>query len=123
MTCLTVSRSIHPISAPTGTDADIGGNDKRTPSLDFKWERTGGVERNFLLRPGQIDRYWPFMTSPGPECTCRELEKRQDNARRGPTAIGDGSDPAPPVGLPAEPYLQSAARQISSANKKIIVAF
>jgi len=28
MTCLTVRSSIHPISAPTGTDADMGGNDK-----------------------------------------------------------------------------------------------
>ena len=28
MTCLTVSSSIHPISAPTGTDDDMEGNDK-----------------------------------------------------------------------------------------------
>src|ERR1700716_2785693 len=28
MTCLTVSSSIHPISAPTGTDEDMGGNNK-----------------------------------------------------------------------------------------------
>ena len=53
-----------------------------------------------LLKPGQIDRYWPFMTSPGPECTCRELEKRQDDAGCGPIAICDGFDPAPRVRLP-----------------------
>jgi len=29
---LTVSNTIHPISAPTRTDADMGGNDKRKPS-------------------------------------------------------------------------------------------
>src|SRR3977135_4579212 len=28
MTCLTVSSNIHPISAPTGTDKDMVGNDK-----------------------------------------------------------------------------------------------
>jgi hypothetical protein len=28
MMCLTVSSNIHPISAPTGTDDDIEGNDK-----------------------------------------------------------------------------------------------
>src|SRR3984957_15622390 len=28
MRCLTVSSSIHPISAPTGTDDDMGGNNK-----------------------------------------------------------------------------------------------
>src|ERR1700721_407046 len=28
MTCLTVSTNIHPINTPTGTDDDMGGNDK-----------------------------------------------------------------------------------------------
>src|SRR5580692_12025562 len=28
MTCLTVSSSIHPINTPTGTEDDMGGNDK-----------------------------------------------------------------------------------------------
>src|ERR1700753_1167052 len=31
MTCLNVRTSIHPISAPTGTEDDIAGNDKLTP--------------------------------------------------------------------------------------------
>jgi hypothetical protein len=29
-----VRSNIHPISAPTGTDDDMGGNDKLTPSVD-----------------------------------------------------------------------------------------
>ena len=44
MTCLTVSSNIHPISAPTGTDADIGGNDKLTPSKDTLWNNGKGQE-------------------------------------------------------------------------------
>jgi hypothetical protein len=44
----------------------------------MKWqEGTGGVQRNFFLKSGQSDRYWPFMTSPGTECTSAELENPQ----------------------------------------------
>src|ERR1700737_968722 len=49
MTCLTGSSSIHPISAPTGTDADMGGNDKLTLAGMNGTEGTGGVQRNFFL--------------------------------------------------------------------------
>ena len=37
MTCLTASNTIHPISAPTGTDDDIGGNDKADALVAHAW--------------------------------------------------------------------------------------
>jgi len=57
----------------------MAGNDKADASLGLNWKGTkiGGVQRNFFFESGQIDRYWSFMTSPGPECTCAEPEKRR----------------------------------------------
>jgi len=34
-----VSNDIHATSAPTGTDDDMGGNDKLTPSLEHRWNK------------------------------------------------------------------------------------
>jgi len=39
---LTVRTTIHPTSAPTGTDDDIAGKDKLTPSVTL--DRTGTLE-------------------------------------------------------------------------------
>jgi len=40
-------------SAPTGTDDDMGGNDKLTPSLEQTLDRTGtrGAQHNFFPNP------------------------------------------------------------------------
>src|ERR1700756_1068198 len=38
MTCLTVSNSIQPISAATGTDDDMGGNDKADALARTDWK-------------------------------------------------------------------------------------
>src|SRR5665647_3687261 len=54
MTCLRVSSSIHPISAPTGTDDDMVGNNKADALTRTDLERhgqTGGLQRNFFLNP------------------------------------------------------------------------
>jgi hypothetical protein len=42
-----------------------------------------------LFKSGQIDRYWSFMASPEPECTCTEPEKRQEKRQVWPN--GDSS--------------------------------
>src|ERR1700687_2869839 len=74
MTCLTVRTRIHPTSTPTGTDADMGGNDKAEALAGTDWnERTEQeASAQLLLKPGQFDRYWSFMASPRPECTYGE---------------------------------------------------
>src|SRR5258707_2530437 len=71
-TCLAVRSSIHPTSAPTGTDDDMVGNDKADglAGTDLKqhgrnWRRSAQL----LHKSGQLDRNWLFMTPPGPECT------------------------------------------------------
>jgi hypothetical protein len=33
-------------------------------------------DQRLLVKSGQIDRYWLFMTSPAPECTCGCFEKK-----------------------------------------------
>jgi hypothetical protein len=116
---LTVRSNIHPISAPTGTDDDMGGNDKAGALGGLIWERDGETEASaqLLLKPGQFDRYWPFMTSPGPECTCRELEKPQvwpksDSCARQRTGR-----------VTEAPDLHSAGARISLANNRIPVPF
>jgi hypothetical protein len=75
-----VRSSIHPTSAPTGTDDDMGGNDKADALAETDLNRHGQNWRRsaqLLLKPGQFDRYWSFMTFPGLECTCAEPKKRQ----------------------------------------------
>jgi hypothetical protein len=52
---------------------------KLTPFIgtDLEWHgknQDSGCQR-ILLKSGQIDRYWSFMTPPGSECTSEELEK------------------------------------------------
>jgi hypothetical protein len=71
---------------------------KLTPSLGLTWKGTNkkkiyGVKRNFFFKPGQFDRYCPFMASPGPECTCTEPEKLRvwpngDSCRRRRNSAG-----------------------------------
>src|SRR5258706_12136811 len=54
MMCLTVRTSIHPTSAPTGTDADMGGNDKAETLIGTDLERhgqNGRLQRNFFSNP------------------------------------------------------------------------
>jgi hypothetical protein len=54
MMCLTVSSNIHPISAPTGTDDDMGGNDKADVLVraDLEWHgQNGRLQRNFFSNP------------------------------------------------------------------------
>src|SRR5450756_1097977 len=54
MTCLTVSSSIHPISAATGTDDDMGGNDKAgaLAGTDLEWHGQNGKRpAQLLLKP------------------------------------------------------------------------
>src|SRR5450631_2841109 len=68
ITCLVVSSSIHPTSAPTGTDDDMGGNDKADTLTGTGWKWRGKNARGsgqLLLKSGQINRYDPFMTPPG----------------------------------------------------------
>jgi hypothetical protein len=72
-----------------------------------------------LLKSGQFDRYWSFMTPPRPECTSAELEKRQvwPNGDISGTATGSAGK------VTEQPSLQSAQGQISSLSWKIIVLF
>src|SRR5260370_33857901 len=54
MTCLKVRTSIHPTSRPTGTDADMGGNDKAETLAGTDLERhgrNGRPQRNFFSNP------------------------------------------------------------------------
>src|SRR5712691_10027521 len=89
---------------------------KPTPSLEQTLDHTGtrGAQHNFYSNP--VGPYWPFMTSPGPECTSGEPEKR--GVWR-PSAIRSGH----PIKLPAWTSLQSAGRRISSQVGIIIVPF
>src|SRR5258708_40215599 len=51
MICLSVRRSIHPTSRPTGTDADMGGNDKAEALAGTDLERhgqNGRLQRNLF---------------------------------------------------------------------------
>src|ERR1700760_1020411 len=57
MTCLAVRSNIHPIRTPTGTDADMGGNDKLKPSDLNDWRMMWRLQRDFfLLAPDKSDR-------------------------------------------------------------------
>src|SRR5260370_16289864 len=72
-------------------------------SSDWEWHgRNLGASVQLLLKPGQFDRCWPFMTSPRPECTCAELKKRQvwpnGDSSTAPTQLGGVKIP-PPGGL------------------------
>src|SRR5215218_726615 len=54
MTCLTVRTSIHPISAPTGTDDDIAGNNKADAlcwDCDAAQNGEAGCQLNFFSHP------------------------------------------------------------------------
>src|SRR5579871_729350 len=82
MTCLTVSSTIHPISAPTGTDADMGGNDKRKPSDVCDTNNLSRLQRDFFLDPTLQVRIPFFMTPPGAECTIAVFEKHRVWLRR-----------------------------------------
>src|SRR6478609_4736720 len=60
MTCFTVRSSIHPISAPTGTEDDIEGNNK-ADALFWDWRggeknRDLGCQRNVVVKPGLFER-------------------------------------------------------------------
>src|SRR5271165_734685 len=71
MMCLKVSSSIHPTSAPTGTDDERAGNDTLT-SLLRPWLRyrgssgNGGVQRDLFFKPGQFDPLLTFYDTSGP---------------------------------------------------------
>src|SRR5713101_8198571 len=55
MMCLNVRTSIHPISAPTGTDEDMGGNNKADALAGTDWNDIKncnlGCQRNFSSIP------------------------------------------------------------------------
>jgi hypothetical protein len=50
---------------PTGTDDDMGGNDKLTTSRDLDRTGTGGVQRTLVLKPGQFDPVLTFYDTSG----------------------------------------------------------
>jgi hypothetical protein len=77
MTCLTVKSSIQPTSRPTGTDDDMGGNDKADALAGSNLERTKTTRRSAQLPLNRANsaRHDPFMASPAPDCTCGEPEK------------------------------------------------
>jgi len=61
------------------------------------------------------------MTSPRPECTCREPAIRQVNVKCGPTA--PASRVSSPVAVPNGTDLQSAALRVSSNLKNFLGFF
>src|SRR5215475_4627758 len=84
--CFTVSTAIHPTSAAIGTDDDMRGNDKPTPSLR-PWiarELEAFSATSFQTRP--IGPVSPFMTSPKALCTCRARGKSIVNDKCGSDA-------------------------------------
>jgi hypothetical protein len=129
---LKVSSSIHPIRRPTGTDDDMGGNDKADAlgGTAGKARAGQGALCATSSQPGLFDRYWLFMTSPETECTCAEPEKRQVWPNRATTRAsaqvlqGFRMQGAGRKGkVTRAPDLQSARWRISSANRKITVLF
>jgi hypothetical protein len=66
-----------------------------------------GVQRKFLVKGPANRKYRPFMTSPGPDCTYSQPEKRKVWAGK-VTVLGN---------------LQSARGRISSPDWKIVVLF
>jgi hypothetical protein len=82
MTCLKVSSNIHPISAPTGTDEDMGGNDKADALVGLTWNGRG---KNWKLKRNcsQIRTIQPelviYDTSP------RQMHLRGTRKTRGVT--------------------------------------
>jgi hypothetical protein len=56
----------------------MGGNDKAgvLTRTDWEWHRQNRRRSaQLLLKSGKLDRYYSFMTPPGPECTYGEPEK------------------------------------------------
>src|SRR5580692_3202084 len=65
MTCLTVSNTIHPINTPTGTVADMGGNDKLKPSDLNDWKIPGGFAATSCWVPDKSGRGFAFYDTSG----------------------------------------------------------
>src|SRR5436190_14384239 len=77
MMCLIVRTSIHPTSASTGTEDDMGGNDK-ADALAGTVESHGQTEalgETSSQPPDEFGRFCRFMTFPGPECTSANSKK------------------------------------------------
>src|SRR5579864_2088572 len=114
MTCLTVSSSIQPISAPTGMDADMGENDKLTPSIKLAHVMRTDRRRSARLLLGSFREMrlglfsFMFMTSPGADCTTRAIKKSGMSAESvGITASANQSEAV---------YLHSTPMRISSVD-------
>src|ERR1700722_15069927 len=119
MTCLTVKSSIHPISKPTGTDDDMGGNDKADALARLTWngaDRCGGVQRNLFRMPGHstgIGFYDISRTGLHLHGTQKKrVWPNRDIALHSRATAGN---------VTAARGLQSERGRISSLNRKIIV--
>src|SRR6476469_3775698 len=98
--CLAVSSSIHPISAASGIDDDMGGNDKADALVRTDLEPDGQDWRRSaqpFLKPRTIRPIfvllWHLPGQNAPTGTSK-------NTRCGRTAIGPVHRPSPPVTLP-----------------------
>src|SRR5512135_2458155 len=112
MTCLTVRSTIQPISAPTGTDADMGGNDKRKPSGVNDKISYGGFSYFFLI-PDKSGRGSAFYDISAHGMHHRTLRKTQGCGRRA----------QPPVRLPGTTRLQSVNQRLSCLPIKLSFFF
>src|SRR5690349_5546352 len=113
MMCLIVRTSIHPTSASTGTEDDMGGNDKADALAElFGIARTdGGVGRNLFSKSGSTRPVLPFYDISRTRMHLGGLKK---------SGLWPCCDMAP-VSLAVGGDLQSALRRISLTNRKIIV--
>ncbi|HKH00017.1 MAG TPA: hypothetical protein VKB08_04745, partial [Bradyrhizobium sp.] len=75
--CLTVSNSIHPTSAATGTADDMGGNDKADALVELigMARAVGGVQRNFFSISGQFEPVLVFYDISRTRMHLTELKK------------------------------------------------
>jgi hypothetical protein len=78
MTCLKLSSSIHPTSAATGTEDDMGGNDKADALVEWDVARVvGGVQRNFFSNSGQFEPVLVFYDISPARMHLAELKKHR----------------------------------------------
>jgi hypothetical protein len=65
MTCFMVRSSIHPISAPTGTEDDIEGNNKADALCWERWRKNRdlGCQRNVVVNPDYSNVAFIYDTS------------------------------------------------------------
>jgi hypothetical protein len=123
MMCLTVRTSIHPTSKPTGTDADMGGNDKAEALAGTDLERhgrNGRLQRNFFSNPDNSTGIGHLWHLPGQNAPAGNGKNTGCGLAAIHPAISTGG---PGIKVTEEPGLQSAGGRISSLNWRIIVLF